>query len=131
MDADADVESADLKIRISRKGLNILTRNFENIFIYTYFIYLVHYLVVWEHIFLILERRLTIFVWLSPLWIHIKTWSFVVMWDRFEKKSWCIYIKNALQKKYNPKSFLKLIRYSHKGTTIWFWGGGGPGTFWK
>ena len=64
----------------------ILTRNFEQIFIYMYFIYSVHYFVVWKHIFLILERRLTIFVWLSTLWIHIKTWPFVVMWDRLKRK---------------------------------------------
>ena len=72
--ADADVQSADVKIRISREVLNSLTRNLKLIFTYTYFIYSVHYFVVWKHTFLILERRLsTIFVWLSPLLIRIKT----------------------------------------------------------
>ena len=45
------MESADLKIRISRWVLNILTRNFEHIFIYMYFIYSVHYLEVWKAYF--------------------------------------------------------------------------------
>ena len=49
-DADADVASADLKIQISRKFFNILTRNLEHIFIFMYFIYSVHYFVVWKHV---------------------------------------------------------------------------------
>ena len=69
------------------------------------FIYSVHYFIVWKHTFLILERRLINFVCSSPPWIHIKTRPFVVMWVRFEKKSWCICNKNTLNKMYIPKSF--------------------------
>ena len=57
----------EFRALISRKVLNILTRNLEHtgIFIYTYFIYSIHYFVVWKHTFLILERRLMIFMWLQ------------------------------------------------------------------
>ena len=100
------MESADLKIRISRKVLNILTRKFEHIFIYTYFIYSVHYLVVWEHIFLTLERRLTIFLWLSLLWIHIKTMVFYGHVGPFWKEKLMYLQKECITKDIKPKIIL-------------------------
>ena len=71
--------------------------------------------VVWKHIFLILEHRLTIFVWSSPLWIHI---TFVVMRVHFEKKSRCICNQKTLKKIHISKVFQKLIRHSDNCTRI-------------
>ena len=69
-----------------------------------------------KHIFLILEQRLMVFVWLSPLWIHIKIQSFVVMWVCFEKKSWYICHEETFQKIYIPKLIQLFIRCSDSFT---------------
>ena len=86
--------------RLENTNFNSLPRNLEHIFIYTYFIYSVRYFVVWMHTFLILERRLTTFLWLSLLWIHVKTQPFVVMWVRFKKRNVDVFAIRIYSKRY-------------------------------